>query len=689
MHSSDIIAIGAVILVALLYHYKNTILEIIFSDDSDISVEGGGGRDIAQVIRDNNKNYLVLYGTQTGTAEDYAKRFSKELVNKFGLNVLCVDVENYDFDTLNELPEDVIVSFFFSTYGEGEFPDGAIGFEQYLQNASMGSLSNIRFTLFGLGNSTYEFFNGASKKALEGLTAAGAIQVSAIGEADDANGTTDEDYLSWKENTFDKLKELLNLKESNDGFKPSYKINILDKMPTNASTGEPSKNYIDSSRIKYDSNGLQMGPFSESYPFLAPVKTSRELFNSNDRNCIHMEIDISGSNMNYSTGDHLGVLPSNSNENVESFINTFCLDPNMIFELNSIDSTMKLPFPTPTTVESAIRYYLEISGPISRAILSNLVEFAPDETTKLKLLKLSKDKKLFEKEVTSKKLNLCDILMVLSGKVKWGNVPFLFLIENIPHIQPRYYSISSSSNSEKTLVNITAVVEDMPNIETNINVTGVTTNLLRNIQLEQNKTDTTDARINNLNQHYDLDGPRSLYSNFKLPVFVRKSTFRLPANYQKPVIMIGPGTGVAPFRGFIRDRVYEVSNGKIPDLNSLGKHLLFYGSRNESDHLYQEEWPKYSSILNKKFEMIVCHSRIPNTKKVYVQDKLLEYSKEILQLLNDGGYIYICGDAKGMAKGVHASLVQILSQGKGISEEESNEILKAMKLSGTIQEDVW
>ncbi|KAJ1545315.1 Ncp1p [Saccharomyces cerevisiae] len=107
------------------------------SDDGDITAVSSGNRDIAQVVTENNKNYLVLYASQTGTAEDYAKKFSKELVAKFNLNVMCADVENYDFESLNDVP--VIVSIFISTYGEGDFPDGAVNFEDFICNAEAGA----------------------------------------------------------------------------------------------------------------------------------------------------------------------------------------------------------------------------------------------------------------------------------------------------------------------------------------------------------------------------------------------------------------------------------------------------------------------------------------------------------------------------------------------------------------------
>ncbi|EDO16360.1 hypothetical protein Kpol_1051p8 [Vanderwaltozyma polyspora DSM 70294] len=683
MNSTDIVVFGLLAVGLFAYFKRETLKELLSSDDSDIAVTTGGSRDIAQIVRDNNKNYLVLFASQTGTAEDYAKKFAKELAAKFSLNVMCGDVENYDFETLNELPENCIVSIFISTYGEGDFPDGAINFEEFLSNAAdVNSLPNVNFTLFGLGNSTYEFYNGAAGKALKHLEAAGASIIGPYGQGDDGAGTTDEDYMSWKDAVMELLKDQLKLDEHEQTFTPSFKYEPLSSISEETSLGEPSFQYLPVGKLSFNDAHIQLGPYDLSHPFVAPIVKSNELFTSADRNCIHSEIDISGSNMKYSTGDHLGIWPSNANEKVEQFLSTFGLDSNTIFDLKPLDSTVKLPFPVPTTIGAAVRNYMEITGPVPRNLFASLVQFAPNDELKEKLTSLSQDKDLFAKEVTAKYLNLADALLQLSNGEKWSTVPWEFLIEAIPHLNPRYYSISSSALSEKQVIHITSVVENSENpTGSGPRVLGVATNLLRNIELVENKEDESTLPI-----HYDLTGPRKLFSGFKLPVHVRRSTFRLPTNPSTPVLMIGPGTGVAPFRGFIRERVAYV---QTQENVKLGKHLLFYGSRDTHDYLYKEEWPEYSKKLDGSFEMVVCHSRLPNVKKVYVQDKLRERASDVYQMIKDGAFIYVCGDAGSMAKGVSSALVDILSKEQSISTEDACEMIKMLKTSGRYQEDIW
>lgn len=684
MDNTDLAVLGALVLAIVIYVKRDQIKELLSSNDDDILASNSDSRDVVQVLRENNKNYLVLFASQTGTAEDYAKKFSKELASKFSLNVMCADIEQYDFENLNDLPEGVFVTIFISTYGEGDFPDGAVQFEDFISNADEGSLDNLKFSLFGLGNSTYEFYNGAARKALDYLKATGATLVGEFGQGDDGAGTTDEDYMTWKANTFETLKDKLHLDEHEQKFEPSFVLEKVDTVGDNVSVGEPSSHYLPCNKLTYNAEKIQVGPFDLSQPFIAPVVKSYELFKNTDRNCIHTEFDVSGSNIKYSTGDHLAVWPSNPTEKVEQFLKVFNLDPAMIFDLRPLDPTIKVPFPTPTTVGAVVRNYFEISGPISRQSFGQLVQFAPTQEIKQKLIDLSNDRDQFAIEITAKYLDLADALLRLSDGKPWETVPLEFLIETVPRLQPRYYSISSSSLSEKQTIHITSVVENFPNPSDDVdgNVTGVATNLLRNIQLAKN-----DQVIeNSLPVHYNLKGPRDLYAGFKLPVHVRRSTFRLPSNPATPVIMIGPGTGVAPFRGFIRERVKFLEKNENV---KLGKHLLFYGSRNQDDFLYQDEWPGYAKKLDGAFEMIVAHSRLPNSKKVYVQDKLLEREDEVHELINNGAFIYVCGDAKGMAQGVHTSLVDIITRKKSISKEDAVEMIKMLKTTGRYQEDVW
>ncbi|MNZ66455.1 Sulfite reductase [NADPH] flavoprotein alpha-component [compost metagenome] len=165
-----------------------------------------------------------------------------------------------------------------------------------------------------------------------------------------------------------------------------------------------------------------------------------------------------------------------------------------------------------------------------------------------------------------------------------------------------------------------------------------------------------------------------------LPVFIQNNTsFKLPENPDAPIIMIGPGTGVAPFRAFIGER---------EEIGASGKSWLFYGDQHFStDFLYQVEWQRWlaDGVLTR---MDVAFSR-DTDKKVYVQDRMLEKSKELYQWLQEGAYVYVCGDEKKMAHDVHKMLGTILEQEGGLSPEKAAEYLTAMQQEKRYQRDVY
>lgn len=634
-------------------------------------------RDIAKTLKNNHKNAVVFFGSQTGTAEDYANKLAKELHSKFGLSVLTADLADYDYDNLQDLDPEYLFFFMIATYGEGEPTDNAVEFFNWLENDS-DQLANLKFTVFALGNSTYEFYNAMGSKLNDKFEELGAERFAPYGQGDDGVGTMDEDFLSWKEECFDSLKNNLNLDERELVYEPSFKLIDQPELTGDdktVSNGEPNKAYVDMQR------DLTKGPFDHTHPYLAKISKTKELFNSRERSCVHVEFDISESNLRYTTGDHLAIWPSNSDDNVERFLECFGLKSKAddVFTLKSLDSTVHLPFPTPITYGAVIRHHLEISGPISRQTLASIAPFAPSEEAKQESLRLGGDKSEFARVIYENYLNLADALLKISNGVVWDSVPFVFLIELIANLQPRYYSISSSSLTEKTSIHVTAVVEAEE--RAGHTVTGVATNLLKFIETQQNKSDES------VHATYDLSGPKGKFGNFKLPVHVRRSTFKLPSNPSTPVILVGPGTGIAPMRGFVRERISLLKNSENV---KLGKTLLFYGCRNrDEDYLYKNEWPEYSQVLGDKFEIDVAFSREDKLRKVYVQDKIASRSKEINKLLEDGAFIYVCGDASRMARDVQATFVKLISEERGLLTERATELVRSLKVQNKYQEDVW
>lgn len=614
----------------------------------------------------------MFYGSQTGTAEDYATRLAKEGHQRYGLRSMTADMDEFDYDSLDEFPQDCVAFFVVATYGEGEPTDNATSFFEYIQdedaifggkNADELPLSSLRYVTFGLGNKTYEKYNEMVKVCDRQLAKFGASRIGDCGMGDDGDGTMEEDFITWKDSMWSSLAEVLNLEEREATYEPTFEVHQDDTDSMTESSlvflGEPSKKHLTKASKPYSANN----------PFFAPIANSRELFSVQGRNCMHIEISIEGSGMKYQTGDHIAIWPMNPDQEVNRLLRVlgFADKRDISFRLKAIDSTSKIPIPQPTTYASALRYYLEICGPVSRQLLSTLAQFAPSEQARSEVARLSQDRTAFHERVSKPHLNLGQMLESISPDI-W-NIPFSVFLESIGRLQPRFYSISSSNLVQPNLVSVTAVVESRTFIDHENVLNGVATNYLLALTLLKNGA--KDPHPYGLS--YNTDGPRSKYSFAKVPVHIRQSNFKLPQDPATPIVMVGPGTGVAPFRAFIQERAQQVRSGM-----TVGKMLLFFGCRNrKEDFLYQDEWSEYKRDLGDLLDVDVAFSR-EGTTKVYVQHRLAARAEEVKLLLTKGNF-YLCGDAAHMARAVNEQLIALLGEGE----------VQKMRNAHRHQEDVW
>jgi NADPH-ferrihemoprotein reductase len=335
---------------------------------------------------------------------------------------------------------------------------------------------------------------------------------------------------------------------------------------------------------KMQLEGTNKGPFNAHNPYIAPISESRELFSAKDRNCLHLDVDISGSNLSYQTGDHIAVWPTNPGAEVDRFLDLFELAEkrNNVISVKALEPTAKVPFPTPTTYDAIVRYHLEICAPVSRQFVSTLAAFAPSEEIKAEMTRLGNDKDYFHEKTGPHFYNIARFLSAVSKGEKWTKIPFSAIIEGLTKLQPRYYSISSSSIVQPKKISITAVVESQTIPGRGDPFRGVATNYLFALKQKQNG----DENPTPFGQTYEITGPRNKYDGIHVPVHVRHSNFKLPSDPAKPIIMIGPGTGVAPFRGFVQERAKQAKDGV-----NVGRTLLFFGCRKSTeDFMYKSEW---------------------------------------------------------------------------------------------------
>nr|CAG8653095.1 3544_t:CDS:2 [Entrophospora candida] len=657
-----------------------------------VSTQPKKSKDFLKKMKDTDKNAIFFYGSQTGTAEDYASRLAKEGQQRFGLKIMVIDVEDCDMTLLDQFPEDCIAFFLFATYGEGEPPDDAIEFWELIttENPEFSNgipidekpLSTLRYVVFGLGNKTYEHYNAVGRMIDAKLSEFGAKKIGQAGEGDD-DGSLEEDFLGWKEDMWKAVCDAMNIDQSElhtSSRIAAYKITELED---------------------YDANKVYYGEFSEhaimanetgqtydaKNPFPATIQNTRELFNSLDRNCLHVELDIDGSGLTYQSGDHVAIWPINPEQDVYRLLKILGLweKKDTIINLET-SASKKSPFPVPTTYATIFRNYLDIHAPASRQFIATLANYAPTEEGKSRLTTLGQDKDAYKAEVLDAHLTLGEVLELISPKGKQlDTIPLDLIIETLPKLQCRYYSISSTPKSTPSSIHVTASVLSFKPALSQKSVYGLATNYLLQIHRKLQNIQHPEA-----SPYYLYSGPRDRFydessNTIKVAIHVRNTNFKLPKDLKIPVIMVGPGTGLAPFRGFVIERAKYKSEDE-----DVGDTVLFFGCRKiNEDFLYKNELEELFNILGDSGKLFTAFSR-EQESKVYVQHRLQEQEKYIWDLIyNHGGYFYVCGDAKNMARDVNTSLIRIAQKIGGMDEGSAITYIKDLRSCGRYQEDVW
>ncbi|KAI9494024.1 hypothetical protein BDB00DRAFT_820509 [Zychaea mexicana] len=642
----------------------------------------------AKTMKKQDRKVVIFYGSQTGTAEDCAERLAKQCKKRFNVPALVLDIEQCGMEYLDQIPEDSIAIFVMATYGEGEPTDNAQMFWEFLDSDSPQfshgeDLNNLRYFIFGLGNSSYTYYNWVSKTVDTKLTEFGATRIGELGLGDDEKSLED-DFEAWQEEQLwplfgEAIQADAASQDSNAMPETTYKVVELDQT-NNGSSHVYCGELGDLSQIAWGAKK----------PYPAPI-TSRDLLNGSDRHCLHLEVNISGTDIKYNTGDHIAIWPTNSEDEVFRLARAFDLEDKLdtIICVTAADesSAKKSPFPQPTTYRAMFRHYLDICQMPSRDVLKMVAPYAPTPEAADTMNKLASDKEEHRRVVSDSARNLAEVLHYASTGSAF-RVPGDVLVECFSRLQPRYYSISSSSSESPSSVSVTAVtLKYRPDPTPERTVYGVNTNYLWAVH----KSLHDDDEAIQVETEYFVQGPNGSYFDeklkaAKLPVHIRQSNFKLPVDDTKPVIMVGPGTGVAPFRGFVRERAYRKKN----QAKSIGPTILYFGCRRQDeDFLYKDEWPALFNELGGSSRLVTAFSR-ETDRKVYVQDKLCENGQETWDLIaNQGAYVYVCGEAKRMAKDVQAAITGFAKQYGGLDDTAAADYISNLRDAGRYQEDVW
>ncbi|KAF2176580.1 cytochrome P450 reductase 2 [Zopfia rhizophila CBS 207.26] len=622
-------------------------------------------RNIAQRLEEGDHKLVVFWGSQSGTAERFAEQLGRECSARFGLNSLVADLSDYDVETVALIPQSRFAIFILSTYGEGDPSDNAAGFWDWIKKAQDQGvkLDNLRYLAFGLGNSNYKYYNRVIDVVADALDAFSATALLPKGRADDANGATEEDFQAWKDDVFAMFRNSMRLEEKLVQYQPA--VDIQFTAPNERETQHATPTHQSHSNT-----------CSAIVPLT--IKNSRELFTSGDRNCIHMDLDLTHHpDIYYKTGDYIGIWPCNLEEEIDILLSSLGLHSrkNEPLSINPLSTNSKRHVPSLTTLTMLFRNHLEISGPVSRKTVLELAPFAPTPDAKATILELGQNKDRYAELTANTHITLARLLQLASPTEPWTNFPLSWVIESLLPLQPRYYSISSSSVISPRKLAITALVSNRalsapsPGQQTQT-IHGLTSNyLLSASSLPSNSPIPTPT-------YNHLDGT-------KLFAHIRKSKFKLPITSSTPLILISAGTGFAPFRAFLSERSKLHSIGK-----PVGKMVLFFGCRSpDEDFIYREELEKMKEALGERLEIVTAFSRV-GEGKTYVQDRVGERGREVLEMLDSGASLYVCGKAS-MAREVDGRIEEVVKERKGLADAAVKEWTDGLKRRGKWRADVW
>ena len=542
-----------------------------------------------------SKEVTILYGSQTGNAQGVAEKARKTLEG-LGFQVAISSMSDFKPNNLKKLQNLLIVA---STHGEGEPPDNAIGFHEFLYGKRAPKLDDLNFSVLSLGDSSYEFFCQTGKDFDQRLEALGGKRIYSRVDCD---LDYDEQVSQWIEGVLGGLNEA-------QGENSASQVHATE-APTVEST------------------------YSRNNPFKAEVLENINLNGrGSNKETRHLELSLEGSGITYEPGDALGIYPENDSELVESLIQKMGWDSEELVTINKQGEVLPL--------KEALISHFEITT-LTKPLIEKAAQLSSSEELNELLSSENKDQ-------LKSYLHGRDLLDLISDFGPWnGSVQeFVSILRKMP---ARLYSIASSisANPDEVHLTIGALRYDAHGRERK----GVCSSFMAD-RIEPGDT---------------------------LPVYIQHNqNFKLPNNPDTPIIMVGPGTGIAPFRSFIQER---------EELGAEGKSWLFFGDQHfVTDFLYQTEWQNYlkDGVLTK---LDVAFSR-DTEEKVYVQHRLLEHSQELFEWLQEGAVVYVCGDEKNMAKDVHNTLIEIIEKEGKMSREKAEEYLANMKQQKRYQRDVY
>ncbi|WP_270892606.1 assimilatory sulfite reductase (NADPH) flavoprotein subunit [Staphylococcus saprophyticus] len=541
----------------------------------------------------NDRHITVVYGSETGNAQSLAEIFADRLVeHNYTVKLTAMDeIKQKEFKKVEDL---FVIT---ATHGEGDPPDNALTFHEFIHSRKAPKLENVRFSVLALGDESYEYFCQTGKDFDAKLLELGAERL-----ADRQDCDLDFDDLAEK--WMNKNIEILNQSTGHGS------------TPTSTETVQSAKEKR----------------YSKSNPYQAEVLENINLNGrGSNKEVRHVELLLDNYGESFEPGDCVVVLPQNEPEIVTLLIETLGWDKDIEIPINDDGDTLPL--------EKALTEHFEITK-LTKPLLQKAAElFGYTE-----LLSQIDNAEWIQQYVDGR-----DVIDLLTEFPTSELKPETFykLLRKLP---AREYSIASSYEATPDEVHITV-------------------GAVRYEAHERTRKGVCSVQLAERIQPGDT-----------LPIYLKKNpNFKFPFDEETPVIMIGPGTGVAPFRSYMQER---------EELGLSGNTWLFFGEQHfTTDFLYQTEWQAW--LKDETLAKLDLAFSRDTEEKIYVQHRIAQQSELFYEWLQDGAAIYVCGDEKHMAKDVHDTIRSVIEQEGDMSEADAEAYLTQMKQEKRYQRDVY
>lgn len=554
---------------------------------------------------------LVLYGSNSGSSQDFAQRIAADASTQ-GYRTTLGTLDHY----VGNLPGEGAVVIVTASY-EGQPTENARSFVAWLDSLQGEALKNLRFAVFGCGNSDWvRTYQAIPKKIDARLAALGGKRLVTRGEADAKNDFFG-DFDRWYNDFWQTLGKEFGQDAVEMAQGKQYEVEVVHDLRAHT----------------LREHGLQWGSIVENRELV-------DMSKPNARSKRHIEIALPAG-MRYRSGDYLSVLPANAKELVDRALRRFQFDYHTHIIIRSAEQAMTtLPTDYPISVGELLTNYVELHQPATQKQVAQMAAATECPPEKRRLAQYA-EQEAYPREVLAKRLSVLDLLEQFPA----CGISFQVFLEMLPAMKPRQYSISSSPLWNAEHCTLTVAVLDAPALSGAGRYRGIASNYLATAPVG---------------------------SKVSVAVKPSQTAFHLPNDPQTPIILVGAGSGLAPFRGFLQERAIQIANGR-----QLGEALLFFGcDAEDTDFLYREEleeWERMGAV-----SVRTAFSTTNANGIAFVQDRIWQDRADVERLFRQGAIVYVCGDGKYMAPAVRATLIRVYQEitgtGDGAAEDWANEM---------------